>query len=91
MRKNPQRTVRLRIERLALEGFDFDSLQRGAVRRAVEAELATLLAGQTLPARLRAGGSSRQPPGPVLRIEAWSDPADLGRQVARAVYEGMGR
>jgi hypothetical protein len=83
--------VHVRIERLALEGFDLDSGQERAVRMAVEAELGTLLAAGPLPGRLRAGGAVPTLPGRELQIGSWQDAGDLGRQVARSLYEGLQR
>ena len=87
----PAPSVRLRIERLALNGFALDARQQRTVRRAAEAELGTLLAGDRLPARLLAGGAVPRIRGGELRIGAWTDPAHLGRQVAQAVYAGFQR
>lgn len=84
-------SVRLRIGRLALHGFDLDARQRRTVRRAAEAELSTLLSADQLPGRLLSGGAAPRVPGAPLRIGAWTDPAHLGRQVAQAVYQGFER
>jgi hypothetical protein len=86
-----QTSVRLRIHRLTLDGFDLDPRQARAVRRAVEAELGALLSAGALPARMRSGGSARRLPGLAPAVGAWTDAGDLGRQVARAVYGGMQR
>lgn len=86
-----QTTVRLRIQRLTLEGFALDPRQARAARRAAEAELGALLSADALPTRLRRGGSVRRLPRPAPAIGDWASAGDLGRQVARAVYEGMQR
>jgi hypothetical protein len=84
-------SVQLRIGRLALDGLALDVRQQRRVRHAVEAELGRLLAADRLPLRLRRGGSTRRPPGGELQIASWADSEDLGRQVARALHEGMQR
>ena len=84
-------SVRLSIGRLAFDGFALDARQRRSVRQAVVAELGVLLADGGLPPRVRRGGSARRPPGGALRIGPWTDSEDLGRQVARALHEGMRR
>ena len=81
----------MHIPRLTLHGIPLDPRHERRVRSAAEAELASLLAGAPLPMRLQAGGMARRLPGTELRIGSWADPADLGREVARAVYEGLGR
>jgi hypothetical protein len=83
--------LRVRIRRLALDGFDLDAADARTVHHAVEAELARLLAGAPVPARLLAGGDTTRMPGAPLQIGAWSTPDDLGAQVARALHNGLGR
>jgi hypothetical protein len=83
-------SVELSIGRLAFDGVDFSPREARAARHAVEAELTRLLGGGELPPRLARGGAvgrlSRRP----LQVGAWADPGDLGVQVARALYTGLG-
>lgn len=84
-------SVQLQIQRLALEGFDLDARQEGAVRAALEVELGALLAAGPLPTRLGSGGSTPRLVGRDLEIGSWSDAGDLGRQVAKALHAGLRR
>jgi hypothetical protein len=83
-------TIDLSIDRLALDGVDLGPREARAARHAVEAELTRLLSAGDLPPRLARGGAvgrlSRRP----LQIGAWESPGDLGVQVARALFTGMG-
>ena len=84
-------SVRLRIGRLALDGLALDARQQSGVRQTVEAEIGRLLAGDRLAPRLRHGGSARRPPGGERQNGSWTDSEDLGRQIARALHEGIMR
>ncbi len=82
--------IRVDIERLILDGVDLPAGQRPVLQAAIEAELARLLAGGGLHPAL-AGGQAL----PGLRVNAgpWpaaSGPAQLGQQVARSIYGGLG-
>lgn len=88
---SPDTVVHVRIERLSLEGFRLDAGGERAVRGAVRDELGRLLSAEALPARLRSGGAAPELGPERLSIPSWSDPADLGRQIARALYRGLGR
>jgi hypothetical protein len=85
----PRATIALHIERLVLDGFALGPGQERLVRAALEAELGRLLAAGGLAAGLAGGGAV-----PALRVAplraAGGDAAGLGRQVARAVYGGLG-
>jgi hypothetical protein len=82
----------MQVDRLVLDGFDLPAGGDGLVQAAFENELRRLFAAeQQIPALLRSGGARRELPGGVLSISSWTDPADLGRQIALAIYEGMGR
>lgn len=83
--------VDVRIERLVLDGVALPPAQRPALRAAVEAELARLLAAGGLSPALRAGGTVPRAPGGAIELVRDAHPAQLGRQIARAVYGGLGR
>ena len=83
--------IRIHIERLVLDGLPLAPGQAPFVQAAVEAELVRLLAaGGVAPGlsglgavpALRAGG---------LQLAPDAAPAGVGRQIARAVYGGIGR
>ncbi len=78
--------VEILIEELVLTGFDSkDSFVIGA---ALQLELGRLVSGQGIPPVLLNRTDS---PGPVsFRADRAGKPADLGVQIARSVYEGLG-
>lgn len=82
--------VNLHIERLVLEGIDIEPAQRPLLQAALEAELGRLIAeggvgglatGGAVPA-IKAGG---------FEMSGDGNPAQLGRQIAGAVYGGIGK
>jgi hypothetical protein len=81
--------VRLHIGRLSLDGFSLEPGQERRVRASLEKELGRLLTEEALPDRLRSGGAVPYLPGGALNIAGWKDPADLGRQIARALMKGL--
>lgn len=95
--------IRVHIDRLILDGLDLLPVQRTELQAALEAELARLLSagglspalenGAALPV-LRLGELSPLPAGELPASSAPGAPgaaAGLGRQIARAVYGGLGR
>jgi hypothetical protein len=83
--------IRLHIERLVVEGF---GLQRGdarALKSAMQAELVYLLTGNGLRHELQQGGSVPQVRAGTLQIGAKPSPPQLGAQIARSVYGGIGK
>ena len=82
--------VNLHIERLVLDGIDVEPAHRPLLQAAVEAELGRLIAeggagglaaGGAVPS-LRAGG---------FQMGGDGNPRQLGRQIAGAVYGGIGK
>ena len=84
-------TVRVQIDRLALEGFNLEPGQQRVLVSTLQDELGRLLSNQTLPHRFRSGGATPHLPGGVLHISASKDPAGLGREIALALYGGLQR
>src|SRR5215470_4677091 len=87
----PADRVNVSVGRLILDGFDLPPGSAGQVRAAFQRELMRLLASGELPSGMRAGGARRRLPGGPLDVGAWTDPADLGSRIARAIHEGMKR
>jgi hypothetical protein len=83
--------INLHIERLILEGLPLTRSQGALVQAAVEAELTRLLAERGLAAKLQAGGAHLRVPAEGLQLIAGSTPADMGQQIAQAVYGGIGQ
>jgi hypothetical protein len=82
-------SIKLHIDRLILEGLPVSSAQGPRVRAAVEAELVRLLATGGLSPDLRAVAIPHVRAG-NLQFSAESRPAQLGKEIARSVYGGIG-
>ena len=83
--------IHVHIERLILDGLPVERSQGLLVRAAVEQELTRLLAAHGLSDELRLGGALPRVKGDALSIGRETHPARLGRQIARALYAGIGR
>jgi hypothetical protein len=83
-------TIRIDIERIVLDGFDFDRHGADAVRAAIGAELTRLLEERP-PAGGLPGGAVPALRAPSVQLEAGTSPAQLGTQVAGAVHRSLGR
>jgi hypothetical protein len=82
-------SINIHIERLILEELSVSDAQGPVIGAAVETELARLLATGGLEMSLQSGGA--WPSVPVGGIQlAPSKPAQLGQQIAQAVYGGIG-
>jgi hypothetical protein len=83
-------SVNLHIERLILDGLSASDAEGPIIGAAVERELARLLATGGLEASLRSGGTWTGVPVGAAQLTA-SKPAQLGQQIAQAVYRGIGQ
>jgi hypothetical protein len=83
--------IKLHIERLSLEGLPLTRNQGAAVQTAVESELTRMLSERGLADGIRAGGAMPSLPAVRLEYASGASPAQLGRQIARAVYGGIGK
>lgn len=81
----------LHIERLVLDGLPVSRAQGHIVRSAVERELTQLFTTRNFPHELRAGGAIPALRGGNIRLEKRAQPAAVGKQIAGAVYHGIGR
>jgi hypothetical protein len=81
-------TIRVHIERLVLEGLPISRNDGPAVQAAVEGELARLLAGNT---PSLSGGATPRVSAPAVALGGNDSPAQVGRQIARSVYGGLGK
>lgn len=79
-------SIHVRIERLTVEGVDWQPAQRAQFERAFVGELARLLARGDAPARSGAIASAR---APDAAVPARATPHHVGVRVARSVFEGM--
>jgi len=84
--------INVHIERLILDGLPVARHQGPLVQAAVEAELARLLVAEGLASALKSGGGATPSvPAPGIRFTSASSPTQLGQQIARAVYGGIGK
>jgi hypothetical protein len=82
--------VNLHIERLVLDGVHVAPEHRSGLQAAIESELARLVAQGGLASHLKGGGATPRIAGGAVSLAAGQRPSDLGRQIAAAVYGGIG-
>lgn len=83
--------INLHIERLVLDGLPVEHHQGPLVKAAVEAELSRLLTADGLANSLMSGGAMPSAPAPGIQLTSNRNPTQLGQQIARAVYGGIGK
>jgi len=83
--------VNLHIERLILDGIDVEPAHRPILQAALERELGRLIARGGVGPDLAAGGAVPSVRAGGFEMNAEKNPRQLGRQIARAVYGGIGK
>lgn len=83
--------VRLHVERLVLEGIEVTLAERAALQLSLEVELGQLLAGGGVSPDLRRGVAVPAVRAKGFEMRAEGGGADLGGQIARSVYGGIGK
>ena len=83
--------IHLHIDRLILDGFDLPAGQHGELQSALAEELTTMLANGGLNRSLASGGAYYQVPSGQINLPNPPEPGDMGRQIAGAVFAGLGR
>ena len=83
--------INLHIERLILDGLPIGSLQGPLVQAAVEKELGRLLSAGGLHASLQSGIAVPSVRAGAVSLNGGNNPKQIGQQIARAVYGGIGR
>lgn len=83
--------INLHIERLILDGLPLEDGNAPLLKVAVEAELTRLLTAEGLPDGLMAGGALPRVSAGSIQPAGNVSAGSLGQQIARAVYEGIGR
>lgn len=83
--------INLHIDRLILDGIDLDAAQRPVLQAAVEAELGRLLAEGGVGADLAGGGAVPSVRAAGFEMGGEGNPRQLGAQIARSVYGGIGK
>jgi hypothetical protein len=84
------RSVGLHIERLVLDGVNLNGAQAAQVQSSMQHELTRLLEQNGLPSAGEAGATPVLTAPQIHNVDS-SDSADLGRRVARSVYESLTR
>lgn len=82
--------INLHIERLVLDGLPLEHRQGPHLQAAIEQELGRLLSQAEAPARLGAGRHATRVDAGTIQVAERADPAGVGRQIAAAVYRGVG-
>jgi hypothetical protein len=83
--------INLHIERLILDGLPIANGQGPLVQAAVEAELGRLLGAEGLHPSLQSGIAVPSVRADAVSLNAGSNPTQIGQQIARAVYGGIGQ
>lgn len=82
--------VRLHIDRLVVDGFGMQHADGRLVKAAVQNELTRLLTGNGLRHEFKQGGAVPQVRAGALEAGPKPSPRNLGTQIARSVYGGIG-
>jgi hypothetical protein len=83
--------VNLNIERLVLEGFSLRPGDDVLVRAAVERELTRLLTERGVSTQLLSGGAVPRLAAGDMRLNGGESPRQVGTEIARALYGGIGK
>jgi hypothetical protein len=83
--------VNLNIEHLVLEGFSLRPGEHLLVRAAAERELSRLLSERGVSNELLAGGAFPRLSAGDIRLSGGESPRQVGTQIARALFGGIGR
>jgi hypothetical protein len=81
----------VRIERLILDGVPIGPGQGALVQAVVESELSRLLSEGGLASNLQSGGALANVRANAIQLAAGDHPTQLGQQIARSVYGGIGK
>jgi len=83
--------ITVHIERLILDGIALPQRHRPVVQAAMEEELARLLAIDGLSIDFQQRHVQQRVQAGVLEVKDNDEPTVLGRNIARAVYRGIGQ
>lgn len=83
--------ITVHIERLVLDGIPVPQRHRPLVQAAMEEELARLLALDGLASDFQQSHVQQRILAGVLEVKDNDEPTVLGRNIARAVYKGIGQ
>jgi hypothetical protein len=82
--------IHLHIERIVLDGLPIERSQGPHVQAAIGVELSRLLTERGLATDLQLGGASPSIHANGIQLVSGSSPAQIGRQIAQSVYNGIG-
>lgn len=83
--------ISIHIERLILDGLPIAQRDRPRLQAAIEEELTRLLANGSLAVDLQTPGMLPRLSGGTLELTRDEEPRQLGKQIAQAVYRGIGQ
>ena len=83
--------ITVHIERLILDGIPLPQRHRPLVQVAMEEELARLLALDGLASDFQQSHVQQHVMAGVLEVKDNDEPTVLGRNIARALYKGIGK
>ncbi len=83
--------INLHIERLVLDGVSVDSHQQPMLKASLETELGRLLAQHGIAADLQSGSAFNAMRTDSIDVGEKNEPSHLDRQIAQAVYGGIGK
>ena len=89
--KHSEMNINLHIERLILDGLPIEGVDGGSLRIAIEGELTRLLTQSGGTPSLQTGTSLPSVRGDSIQLVAQSSPAQLGRQIAGSVHNGINK
>ena len=83
-------SVRLRIDRVVLDGIDVAAADRPRLRAAIASELTRLVAAGGIAPELAGGVAVPAVHAPQIDLHPGARPAQLGAAIAGAVFGGVG-
>jgi hypothetical protein len=83
-------TIRIQINQLVLDGTPVQRQEAPVIVRAVEKELTRLLSEGGLSQNLASGGEYPEIRAGRMKITS-NNPREIGKEIAQAVYGGIGR
>lgn len=82
-------TIKVHIDRLIMDGMPVKGHEGAVVQRAMEEELARLITEGGLSTEFASGRAYPEVPSRNISVSG-SDAKGIGREIARAVYGGIG-
>ncbi|MFZ0062726.1 MAG: hypothetical protein WAL47_11875 [Pyrinomonadaceae bacterium] len=83
--------INIQIERLVLDRLPFERHQGPFLKAAVEAELSRLVAAHGLAESVLSSGAVPATSAPGFQLTTESSASQVGQQIGRSVYGGLGK